>query len=89
MKPLSDEQREELDALAHINKVLGRDSFIVRSHWREGYGSLVRRGLVRWRAPPKGFDRRRFAGIHITAKGLAALSSVSPADLQPSPPERK
>jgi hypothetical protein len=74
---LSETDREELDALAHINKVLGRDSFIMRFHWREGYGRLVRRGLVRWRAPPKGFDRRRFAGIHITAKGRAALAESS------------
>lgn len=72
---LTDSEREELDALAHINKVLGHDSFIMRFHWRQGYGRLVRRGLVRWRAPPKGFDRRRFAGIHITARGKAALSS--------------
>lgn len=76
---LTDFEREELNALAHINKVLRRDSFIMRCHWRQGYGRLVRRGLVRWRAPPKGFDRRRFAGIHITAKGKAALARTSNA----------
>jgi hypothetical protein len=79
MSFLSDEQREELDALAHINKVLGRKSFIMRSHWHTGYASLVRRGLVRWTSPPKGFDRRRFAGIHITARGRAALVATPPS----------
>lgn len=67
---LTDEQREELEALDHINKIIGK-SFIMRFHWREGYQSLVRRGLVKWTAPPRGFDRRRFAGIQITAKGRA------------------
>lgn len=80
MKKLIDEQHEELDALAHINKVLGRKSFIMRFHWREGYASLVRRGLVKWTSPPKGFDRRRFAGIHITAKGLSAVTPAIRGD---------
>ena len=63
----------ELDALDSINRVLRRDSFIARHYWREGYSRLVRLGLVIWRDPPKGFSRRRFAGIRITAKGRRAI----------------
>lgn len=73
MTDLTEYQRDELTALAHINLVLGRKSFIMRCHWRQGYASLVRRGLVKWTSPPKGFDKRRFAGIKITAKGIATL----------------
>jgi hypothetical protein len=78
-KALTDEQREELSALASINKALGRKSFIARRHWHEsGYASLVRRGFVRWTSPPKGFDKKRFAGTHITPAGRAALQKETP-----------
>lgn len=71
---LTDEQRDELEALAQVNKVLKSRSFIMRFHWRGGYSKLVRSGLVEWMDPPEGFDKRRFAGIQITAKGRKAIS---------------
>lgn len=72
-KPLTPDQLDELSALAHVNKVLGRKSFIMRVRWRDGYATLARRGLVRWGSPPKGFSRRLFAGTRITAKGIRLL----------------
>jgi hypothetical protein len=33
----------------------------------------VRKGLVAWGDPPKGFTKKRFAGIEITEKGRALL----------------
>ncbi len=73
MKALTSDQLAELAALAAVNLVLGRKSFIHRSHWRSSYAALVRRGLVSWTSPPKGFSARRFAGTRITRKGLSLL----------------
>ena len=70
---LSEAQREELFALKETNDVVGR-SFLMRRHWHvSGYRTLVRRGLVSWGDPPKGFNKRMFAGVEITPAGRAAL----------------
>ena len=72
---LSEGQIAELEALRQNNDALKGPSFIMRFHWREsGYCTLVRRGLVKWGAPPAGFDPKRFAGTEITEAGCKALS---------------
>lgn len=74
MTALTERDREELSALAEANDALGGPSFIARRHWHESnYRQLVRDGLVTWEDPPDGFDKLRFAGIHITPAGRAAL----------------
>lgn len=72
MGRLTDWQREELSALKETNAAVGM-SFIHRSNWPE-YRSLVRRRLVTWGDPPKGFAKCRFAGVCITPAGRAALA---------------
>lgn len=75
MPILTNTEREELYALREVNDVTKRPSFIMRFHWHEsGYASLVRRGLVKWGNPPKGFDKRKFAGTRITKAGRAILA---------------
>lgn len=75
MTNLSAEDRDELEALAWMNDTFKGPSFQWRGNWRNGYASLVRRGLVTWGDPPRGFDKRRFAGAAVTAKGRAAIAA--------------
>jgi len=70
---VSDEDFEELMALAKTNEVMIGPSFMSRSNWRGQYQRLVARGLVEWGSPPPGFDPKLFAGTTITAKGRRAV----------------
>lgn len=75
MITLTDEERAELSALAHVNDIMKGPSFLLRGHWRwSGYGRFVRNGLVLWGDPPDGFDRRQFAGTTITDKGRELIA---------------
>lgn len=70
---LTEEQLEELRALAAVNFYTQGPSFMMRSHWRGLYQPLVQRGLVAWGDPPEGFDKRQFAGTMVTEAGRAIL----------------
>lgn len=74
---LSPEDIEELSALKKMNDITGGPSFLMRSHWKDRYGRLVRWGLVIWGDPPEGFDRRKFAGTTITEAGREAVRMAS------------
>ena len=70
---LTQEDKEELRALMEVNDAIKGPSFLMRSHWRGRYRKLVCGGLVLWGDPPEGFDRKKFAGTTITAKGREAI----------------
>lgn len=70
---LTDEQREELDALRKTNDAIGGPSFIHKSHWRGMYQPLVQRGLVRWGPHPEMGPS--FRATEITKAGRTVLSA--------------
>lgn len=72
---LTDEERDELAALARFNAALRGPIFTDRSNWHGALGRLARRKLLTWGNPPSGFTKSKFAGIEITPAGRAALSS--------------
>jgi hypothetical protein len=75
---LTDEQIEELDALAWVNDTLKGPSFLMRKYYRDPVvGPLVRHGLISWGPAPTGFDTRIFAGTTITDAGRAALAAAT------------
>jgi hypothetical protein len=49
-----------------------KPAYVARALWRD-YAPLVRLGYVTWGDPPDGIDAEAFAGVTITARGLAAL----------------
>ena len=71
---LTDEQRDELQALRKTNDELGHASFSHRSQLGF-YRPLIDAGLVEWGDPPLTFDPRTFAGATITAKGRDVLDA--------------
>lgn len=71
---LTDEQAEELRALAKVNKATGEASFLHHSH-RDFYQPLADVGLVEIGPPPGTFDSSMFFGATITSAGLEAIAS--------------
>jgi len=70
---LTDEQRDELAALAKTNDALGHASFQHKLN-RDFYTPLADAGFVEIVHPPQGFGRDAFFGVTITDAGRAAIS---------------
>lgn len=74
---LTNNEREELEAVQEFVDELGRDTFIHVSHrCEEPYQSLIRQGFVTWRKPTRKeiFSPSRFRMVRVTGAGIAALA---------------
>ncbi len=71
-KDLTPAQVATLVTLRDYDDDAVKPAYVARTLWRD-YAPLVRQGFVTWGDPPDWIDPETFAGVEITARGLAAL----------------
>lgn len=70
MKPLTQDQINELDALDFMFGLTGRPSMLHRMYWRGLYQVLVGRGLATWLPMPEG-GNPNYRRVRPTPEGRA------------------
>lgn len=73
-------ERAELEAIYEMNCAVKTATFIGKQHF-EHYRPLIAAGLVDWGPAPGRFDKRQFAGVIITGKGMSFLDFIK-AEMQ-------